>query len=274
MKIAVHQMNSGVDMAKNTANMLSAIGEAAQNGAKYYFAPEMSVYLDKNRNRASDNILAEEQHSALMSFQDAARSHDIGLHIGSMPIRRNDPHGAPYANRSYVINNRGQIISRYDKIHLFDVALSNGESWRESNAFHAGDTAVIADTELGKLGMSICYDLRFAALYNRLSEGGAQITAVPAAFTVSTGQAHWHILLRARAIENAMFIVAAAQCGAHEDGRKTYGHSLVIDPWGEVLLDMETQIGIGYANIDIMRLDEIRAQLPVMDHRKNIAPIM
>lgn len=278
MKIAVHQMNSGINMVANIENMIDAIKQAAANGAQYYFAPEMAIYLDRDRRRAANNILIEYEHPALIQLQVAARSNAIGLHIGSMPIRRVD-RGSPYANRSYVINNRGEIISSYDKIHLFDVALSTGEIWCESNAYQAGDKAVVVDIDTGKqgickLGLSICYDIRFAALYHRLSEAGAQIGAIPAAFTVPTGQAHWHILLRARAIENAMFIVAAAQCGTHEDGRQTYGHSLVVDPWGRVLLDMGTEIGIGYADINMAHLEEVRAQLPVMNHRKNIDPII
>lgn len=268
-------MNSGIDMQSNIDSMTCAIAEAKNQDAKFYFAPEMSVYLDRDRIRAAHNILSEKQHPALKQLQNAAKSHDMMLHIGSMPIRNNlssvnDP---PYANRSYIIDNHGRIIAQYDKIHLFDITLSNGEAWRESNAYKAGSKAVITQTVCGSIGLSICYDLRFAALYNILSEAGADITAVPAAFTVPTGKAHWHVLLRARAIENAMFIVAAAQCGHHQDGRQTYGHSLVVDPWGEVLLDMGQEIGLGYAEIDLRKIAEVRAQLPVIDHRRPIDSI-
>lgn len=272
MKIALHQMNSGIDMQANVDSMVDAIAQAAGDGADIYFAPEMSIYLDKDRKRAAANIIPETDHPALEQLQCAAKKHNIMVHIGSMPILRAGD-GAPYANRSFIIDSDGQIIARYDKIHLFDVTLSSGETWHESNAYNAGDRAVIVRTDIGALGLSICYDLRFAALYNQLSEAGAQITTVAAAFTVPTGTAHWHILLRARAIENAMFIVAAAQCGVHEDGRKTYGHSLVVDPWGKILLDMGQEIGLGYADIDLAQLKEVRDQLPVIDHRRKIGII-
>ncbi len=271
MKIAVHQMTSGINMQVNIDVMVAAIKEASENGAQIYFAPEMALYLDKDRTRAQHNILIEANHPALIQLQNAAKHNDIIVHLGSLPIRTDG--NAPYANRSYIIGSDGTIIADYDKIHLFDVTLSSGEAWRESNAYNAGGKAVIADVGAAKIGMSICYDLRFAALYNILSDAGSHIAAVPAAFTKPTGKAHWHILLRARAIENAMFIVAAAQCGQHEDGRQTFGHSLVVDPWGEVLLDMGQDIGLGYADIDLERITEVRNQLPVLDHRRIINPI-
>lgn len=269
MKIALHQMTSGIDIQNNIDMMSAAISDAAKNGARLYFAPEMSIYLDRDRSRAAQNIASAPCHHALLALQKIAKENDIWVHMGSMPIKH-DGGGAPYVNRSFVIDNQGQIKAQYDKIHLFDVKLSTGEEWRESNAYRAGDKVVTLESSIGKIGMSICYDLRFANLYNKLSKQGAEIAAVPAAFTVPTGKAHWHILLRARAIENAMFIVAAAQCGKHEDGRETYGHSLVVDPWGEVLLDMGQDIGIGYADIDLKHIRNVRAQLPVLDHRRDI----
>ncbi len=164
------------------------------------------------------------------------------------------------------------IRARYDKMHLFDVDLATGESWRESSAYRAGDRPVVADTPLGKMGLTICYDIRFPDLYSMLSQSGATIFAVPAAFTVPTGKAHWHVLLRARAIESAAFVIAAAQTGKHEDGRETYGHSLVIDPWGEVLLDMGSEPGLGFAELDLDRVTEVRAQIPVHLNRRDIPP--
>lgn len=271
MKIALHQITSGIDMQLNIDIMISAIQEAAANGAQIYFAPEMALYLDKDRNRSEHNIKRENYHPALIQIQNAAKQNDMIVHLGSLPISVEGD--APYANRSYIIGTDGVIIDKYDKIHLFDVTLSTGENWHESSSYNAGERAVVADVGLAKIGMSICYDLRFAALYGILSAAGAQIAAVPAAFTVPTGQAHWHILLRARAIENAMFIVAAAQCGQHEDGRQTYGHSLVVDPWGEVLLDMGQDIGLGYAELDLQRVKEVRKQLPVIGHRRPIKAI-
>ncbi len=271
MKIALHQMTSGIDIQSNVNNMAIAIAIAAQNKAILYFAPEMSVYLDKNRDRAAQNIVSEDGNEAIALLQKAAKDNNIWVHIGSMAIVHEDQNiAAPYANRSYIIDNHGKIRAQYDKIHLFDVKLSTGEQWRESNAYKAGNQVVIADTGMCKIGMSICYDLRFANLYNALSDRGAELVTVPAAFTVPTGQAHWHILLRTRAIENAMFVVAAAQCGKHADGRETYGHSLVVDPWGEVLLDMKQDIGLGYADIDFKRLQEVRGQLPVLEHRRDL----
>lgn len=271
MKIAVHQMTSGIDIQVNIDTMVAAIQEASENGAQIYFAPEMSLYLDKDRTRAQQNIMHEIDHPALSQIQNAAKHNGIIVHLGSLPICVVG--SAPYANRSYIIGPDGEIVADYDKIHLFDVTLSSGETWRESKAYNPGDKAIVADVGMAKIGMSICYDIRFAALYNILSQAGAQIAVVPAAFTKPTGKAHWHILLRARAIENAMFIVAAAQCGQHADGRQTYGHSLVVDPWGEVLLDMGQDIGLGYADIDLERITEVRNQLPVLDHRRSIEPI-
>jgi len=169
-----------------------------------------------------------------------------------------------------VIDGSGEIRARYDKIHLFDIDLPSGESWRESAAYAPGDQAVVVDTPWGKLGLSICYDLRFPDLYQALSNAGATMLAIPAAFTVPTGEAHWHVLQRARAIESSCWVIAAAQSGQHEDGRATYGHSLVIDPWGEILLDMGTAPGVGYAEIEESRIAEIRARIPVIAHRRSI----
>jgi predicted amidohydrolase len=174
------------------------------------------------------------------------------------------------ANRSLVIDDEGVIRARYDKMHLFDVDLSTGESWRESNAYVPGDGPVIADTPIGPLGLTICYDMRFPDLYSALSKAGIDALAIPAAFTVPTGRAHWHTLLRARAIEAQAFVIAAAQTGNHEDGRQTYGHSLVVDPWGDVLLDMGEDEGLGFAEIDLDRIREVRSQIPVHANRRDI----
>jgi predicted amidohydrolase len=188
------------------------------------------------------------------------------VHLGSIAVLGE---GGKVANRAFVINPAGDIRARYDKMHLFDVDLPTGESWRESATYAAGGEVVVVDaTPAGKLGLTICYDLRFPALFERLAEAGAETIAVPAAFTVPTGQAHWHVLLRARAIEAGLFVVAAAQVGAHADGRSTYGHSLVVDPWGEVLLDMGERVGIGFATIDLARIGEVRSRLPALSHRR------
>jgi predicted amidohydrolase len=174
-----------------------------------------------------------------------------------------------------VIDREGLIRARYDKIHLFDVDLPTGESWRESAVYSAGkDVAVVNGTPVGKLGLTICYDLRFPALFARLAESDADVIAVPAAFTVPTGRAHWHVLLRARAIEAGLFVIAAAQVGRHEDGRQTFGHSLVVDPWGDVLLDMGDEPGVGFADIDLSRISEVRSRIPALNHRRPIPAVV
>ena len=192
------------------------------------------------------------------------------MHLGSVAVTADD---GKFANRGFVIDSSGMIRASYDKIHLFDVDLPTGESWRESNVYRGGSDAVVVDgTPVGKLGLTICYDLRFPALFQSLTDGGAQVVSVPAAFTVPTGKAHWEILLRARAIEAGVFVVAAAQCGKHEDGRETYGHSLIIDPWGNVLLDMEERTGLGFGDIDLAKLADVRGRVPAIDHRRAIGP--
>jgi deaminated glutathione amidase len=272
MKIAIHQMASGICAESNAKMMISAIGEAGAAGASIYFAPEMALLLDRDRNRAAASIFTEAQTSVLQDICAAARDARIWVHLGSLPVRH-ESSSAQYANRTLLINDHGQICARYDKMHLFDVDLSTGEHWRESSAYRGGDAPVLADTPLGPMGLTICYDMRFPDLYSQLAKAGARVFSVPAAFTVPTGKAHWHILLRARAIESAAFVVAAAQSGRHEDGRETYGHSLVVDPWGEVLLDMGEGEGLGFVDIDLARVDAVRAQIPVHLNRREILPL-
>ncbi len=231
------------------------------------FTPEMSGLLDRNRARSATQIQPEAQDIVLEAVQGAAKESGIWVALGSLAIKHDDETGKR-ANRSYVIDDTGQIRARYDKIHLFDVDLPNGESWRESSAYEPGARAVVQASPIGTLGLSICYDMRFPQLYQSLSGAGAQILAIPAAFTVPTGKAHWHILLRSRAIENGCWVVASAQTGVHEDGRSTYGHSLVISPWGDIILDMEVDAGIGYADIDLSLVADVRARIPVLDHRR------
>ncbi len=269
MKIAVHQMCSGIDFACNAEMVANAVGESAANGAKFYFAPEMSGLLDRNRARASAQIVSEGLNMFVAAAMKAARDAGIWVHLGSVPVRHEDGSGK-FANRSILIDPSGHIRARYDKMHLFDVDLATGESWRESSSYVAGSDAVLAETPLGPMGLSICYDLRFPELYALLGRAGAAVFAIPAAFTVPTGAAHWHILLRARAIENAVFVIAAAQSGVHEDGRETFGHSLVIDPWGNILLDMGKGEAIGYADIDLSQIDIVRRQIPVHANRRNM----
>jgi deaminated glutathione amidase len=269
LKIAIHQMCSGIDIHANAHEIMQNISDAAKHGAKMYFAPEMSGLIDKDRARAASSIGVEQVCDVLKAAQNACKAGGIWAHLGSLPIklRKED---SLIRNRTFVIDAQGEIRARYDKIHLFDVDLASGESWRESSAYSAGDEAVLVDTPIGLMGLSICYDLRFPQLYSRLRDHGATILAVPAAFTVPTGAAHWHVLLRARAIENACYVIAAAQTGHHADGRTTYGHSLVIDPWGEVALDMGPEAGLAFAELDLTRIEKTRMQIPVHLNQQEI----
>lgn len=269
MRIALLQMTSGIDPERNCATLCRAVQEAAAGGATMLFTPEMSGLVDSNRERARENVLPEDGHPLLQAVQEAAREACIWVHLGSIAVDAGDR----WANRGFLIDASGKIRARYDKLHLFDVDLPTGESWRESSAYLPGQGAVVAETPVGQLGLSICYDIRFPMLFQALSQAGARVLAIPAAFTVPTGEAHWNTLLRARAIENACFVVAAAQSGTHDDGRNTYGHSLVVDPWGRVVLDMEAKTGIGFAELDLTSVDDVRSRIPVLAHRRNIPEV-
>ncbi|MGY2735951.1 carbon-nitrogen hydrolase family protein [Sphingomonas sp. UYP23] len=270
MKIALAQLTSGIDPAANARTIVAAIAEAAAAGAAMLFTPEMSGLVDRDRGRAAKVLCGEDEDAVLAAVRAAAAEHRLWVHLGSLAVHGED---GRLANRGFVIDDTGAIRARYDKLHLFDVDLPSGESWRESASYAPGEGAVVVDTPAGALGLSICYDLRFADLYRALSNAGATVLAVPAAFTRPTGLAHWHVLLRARAIEAGAYVVAAAQTGLHADGRATYGHSLVIDPWGEVMLDMGEAAGIGYAEIDLARVADVRARIPVLAHRRPIPEV-
>lgn len=263
-------MTSGIDPLANAGTMVAAIEQAAADGAAMLFMPEMAGLLDRDRARAATSIVVEDADPVLAAVRDAAARAGIWVHIGSLAIRRDD---GRYANRGYVIDGSGAIRARYDKLHLFDVDLPSGESWRESASYAPGDAAVVVATPVGMLGMSICYDLRFPDLYAALSNAGATILAIPAAFTRPTGLAHWHVLLRARAIEAGAFVVAAAQTGVHADGRATYGHSLVIDPWGDIVRDMGDAAGLAVVDLDPSILRDTRARIPVLAHRRPIPTV-
>jgi deaminated glutathione amidase len=267
-KIALFQSNTGIDPEANGRALVDAIGQAASGGAEMLFTPEMSGLLDRDSTRATKSLRREENDPVLAAACDAAMQNHIWLSIGSLAVLAED---GKVANRSYIIDREGKIRARYDKIHLFDVDLPTGESWRESNVYSAGQGVVLVNgTPVGKLGLTICYDLRFPMLFARIAEANADVISVPAAFTVPTGKAHWHVLLRARAIEAGLYIVAAAQVGHHEDGRNTFGHSLVVDPWGEVLLDMGEEPGVGFADIDLKRISDVRSRIPALNHRRPI----
>lgn len=271
-RIALFQSCTGIDPAANGARLVEKIGEAAAGGATMLFTPEMSGLLDRNSERAASNVRAEEEDQVLAACREAAKAHGIWVHIGSLAILTE---GGQLANRAFVIDANGEVRARYDKIHLFDVDLPSGESWRESNVYRRGAEAVVVKgTPVGTLGLAICYDLRFPALFSALAEAAADVIAVPAAFTVPTGRAHWEVLLRARAIEAGLFVVAAAQGGTHQDGRQTYGHSLVVDPWGELLLDMGDENGLGFADIDLGRITDVRRRVPALAHRRNVGEVV
>lgn len=232
------------------------------------FTPEMSGLMDRDRQRAASAIRIEADNPVLATVREAAAKAGIWVALGSLAIARED---GGWANRSFVIDGAGAIVARYDKIHMFDVDLATGESWRESNAYARGEQVVTVETPIGRLGLAICYDIRFPALFEELGRRSCDVIAIPAAFTVPTGRAHWHLLQRARAVEASAYVVAAAQAGHHQDGRDTYGHSLVVDPWGEILLDMgEAEAGLGFAEIDQARISEVRAQLPSLANRMKI----
>lgn len=267
-RIAIFQSSTGIDPAANAEALVDAVKQAASGGAEILFTPEMSGILDRDKARAAGKFRSEEEDEVLAAVRAAAKRHGIWVHLGSLALKTG---AGKLANRGFVIDSTGEIRARYDKMHLFDVDLPTGESWRESASYDAGSKAVVVEgTPVGRLGLAICYDLRFPALFERLSEAGAQMISVPAAFTVPTGKAHWEVLLRARAIEAGLFVVAAAQSGEHEDGRRTYGHSLAVDPWGEVLLNMEEQIGVGFADVDLGRIEDVRQRLPAISHRRPI----
>ncbi|WP_029140060.1 carbon-nitrogen hydrolase family protein [Citromicrobium sp. JLT1363] len=267
-KIAVFQMTSGIDPEVNANALIAAMADARAGGADMLFAPEMALLLDRDRKRAGNTIESADYSALVERICAAAKEHAVWVTFG-LPVRLD---GGKLANRSLLIAPSGEIAGQYDKLHMFDVDLDSGESWRESNAYQPGDAlSVTDDTPAGRLGLTICYDIRFPALFDALGRAKCDMIAIPAAFTVPTGTAHWHTLVRARAIEASAFVVAAAQVGEHADGRKTYGHSLVVDPWGEVLLDMGSdEAGVGFADIEAERIAQVRKQVPSLANRRAI----
>ena len=269
MRAAIFQMTSGIDPAANAAAIVEMVARAKGEGADMLFTPEMAGYLDRDRQRAAATLRSEADDPVLAAVREAAAKQGLWVHLGSLPLKDERADGR-WANRSFMIDGSGEVRARYDKIHLFDVDLATGESWRESSVYGPGEQVVAADTPWGRMGFSICYDMRFPDLYRALTNAGATILLAPAAFTVPTGQAHWHVLLRARAIEAGCFVIATAQVGAHEDGRTTYGHSVVIDPWGETLLDMGETAGLGLADLDLTRIGDVRSRVPALANRRII----
>ncbi len=262
-KAAMIQMRSGLTPAANLDAAVKMIGEAKAAGADYVQTPEMTNIMEVKRERLFAAITEEDADASLAAFRELARKHGIVIHVGSLAIKVS-PEKA--ANRSYLIDAKGELAARYDKIHMFDVDLANGESYRESRSYAPGESAVLADLPWGRIGLTICYDLRFPALYRALAEAGAIMLAIPSAFTKQTGEAHWNLLVRSRAIENGCFVMAAAQAGTHESGRETYGHSLIVDPWGRVLAEGGTEPGIVMAEIDPAAVAAARARVPSLQH--------
>lgn len=267
LTIGLVQPTTSTDPVRGAAELSEAIDRLAVAGAELVFTPEMSGRLDRDRNRLGTSLYRTETDPVLAAVRSAAARHRIWVQLGSLALAGGNEDRL--LNRGFLIDARGDMVADYDKIHLFDSNLPNGERYRESNAYAAGDRAVVASTPWGGLGLSICYDIRFPALYRALAKAGARMIAVPAAFTRPTGAAHWHVLLRARAIETGCFILAAAQTGEHEDGRSTYGHSLVISPWGEVLLDMGDAPGEAVCTIDMEAVKKAREALPSLSHDRD-----
>ena len=257
------QMRSGLNPPANLAAAVKLIEEAKAQGADYVLTPEMTNILEVKRERLFAAIVAEESDLSLATFRELARRLGIFLHVGSLAIKLLPDKAA---NRSFLIDRQGEIVARYDKIHMFDVDLANGESYRESRSYRPGEIAVVADLPWGRLGLTVCYDLRFPALYRALAEAGSSFLAIPSAFTRQTGEAHWHVLNRARAIENGAFVLAAAQGGKHENGRETFGHSLVVDPWGRILAEGGIEPGVVLATIDPAEATAARGRIPSLQH--------
>jgi deaminated glutathione amidase len=262
-RVGLVQMCAGRDVGKNITTAAELIRAAARGGAQYVQTPEMTNILELERPRLLAAIKPEAEDAAVAQFRALAGELGIWLHIGSLALM--GEHGKP-VNRSLIISPEGRIAARYDKIHMFDVDLGSGESYRESANYEPGREAVVASLPWGQLGMTICYDLRFPHLHRALAHAGARFIAVPAAFTKPTGLAHWHTLLRARAIECQCYVFAAAQGGKHENGRETFGHSLVISPWGEVLAEADVQPAVTFADVELQRLDDVRRQVPSLRH--------
>jgi predicted amidohydrolase len=262
-RVGLIQMRSGRTPQANMDAAAKLIGEAKSGGADYVQTPEMTNIMEVSREKLFATIVPEENDATLATFRELARALGIFVHVGSLAVKASADKAI---NRSFLIDRRGEIVARYDKIHMFDVDLKGGESYRESRSYRPGDLGVVADLPWGRLGLTICYDLRFPALYRALAEAGATFLAIPSAFTRQTGEAHWHVLMRARAIENGSFVFAAAQGGDHENGRATFGHSLVVDPWGRVIAEGGSEPGVIFADIDPAEVATARARVPSLQH--------
>jgi predicted amidohydrolase len=266
VRVAALQMRSTMDVGRNVKAFEALVREAAGKGAAYVQSPEMTGALVRDRATLKSLITSAEKDEVAAKAAALAAELGIHIHVGSTAIARDD---GKVANRAFVFGPDGGLIANYDKIHMFDVDLDNGESWRESNTYEPGRETVVADLGFAQLGMSVCYDLRFPQLFRAQALAGAEILTVPAAFTRQTGEAHWHVLLRARAIENGAYLIAAAQGGQHEDGRETYGHSMIVDPWGSVVAEAEhDNPGVVIADIDIAHVAAARRKIPNLSNAR------
>lgn len=271
MQAALLQLNVSDDPEANLPRTLAMLEQAVAQGAEFVLTPEVTNCVSTSRTHQQEVLRHEEEDASLAALRDAARLHGIWLLIGSLGLKTQEPDGR-LANRSFLISPVGEIVARYDKIHMFDVDISEQESFRESAAYRPGSQAVVAETPFGKIGMSICYDMRFPALYQALAEAGAEILTMPAAFSPVTGAAHWHSLLRARAIETGCYVIAPAQTGTHASAqhktRDTYGHSLVVAPWGEVVVDAGTEPGVYMFDLDMEKVIDARRRVPSLANRR------
>lgn len=263
LRIALVQLRSGRDPAANLDATSALVREAARDGARYVQTPEVTNLMELDRDVLFEKLREEADDATLAALRQLAKELGIFLHIGSLALKISDKKAV---NRAFMIGPDGEIIARYDKIHMFDVDLGNGESYRESSAYRPGERAILANVGAFRFGLTICYDLRFPSLYRALAEGGAKVLTVPSAFTRPTGEAHWHVLLRARAIENGAYVLAAAQGGKHENGRETFGHSLVVDPWGRVIAEGGADPGVILAEIDLKEVAAARARIPSLSN--------
>ena len=268
-RLACIQVNAGNEIGSNVATALKLIERAAADGADFISLPECVALLEPDRGALRGKCLLEGDHPALAAFQHVAVERSIWLHVGSLAVLT--PKG-DIANRTFLIDPAGVVVARYDKIHMFDVDLADGESYRESDTYRPGTAAAVADLPWGSLGLTICYDIRFPGLYRDLAKAGADFIGVPSAFTRTTGQAHWHVLLRARAIETGCWVFAAAQCADHGAGRQTYGHSLIVNPWGEIVAEAGEEPGVIVADIDRGQVTEARRMLPVLSNARPYRP--
>jgi deaminated glutathione amidase len=271
LKLACLQMNTGNDLAANLTTVRSMLREAAANGAQWVLTPEYTLMMDGSGRVMRDNALPADGGASLAELRSMAKELNVWLLIGSLTLRTDDDADTRIVNRSFLVSNEGEVVATYDKIHMFDVTLPDGKVIRESSAYRPGGKAVVTETPWGKLGMTICYDLRFPGLFRTLAQAGAQVITVPSSFQRQTGKAHWHALLQARAIENGCYVIAPAMCGDHAGNRQTFGHSLVVNPWGEVVADGGEGPGIVYAEIDVARVAKVRGMIPSLTHDRAFA---